>query len=195
MKKEEIFLMFDTNRIVVKKKEGAEMNVLDAIRGRRSIRKYSSRPVEDQKLDAVLEAGRLSPSAGNRQSWKFVVVRDPEIIKRLSEEASGGQTFIGEAPLILAACGTNPERIMMCGQYSYSVDLSIATAYMILAAYEQGLGTCWLGAFDENKVKEILGIPKEVRVVALTPLGYPAESPAARPRKSLGEIVCYDRFE
>ena len=84
---------------------------------------------------------------------------------------------------------------MMCGQYSYSVDLSIATAYMILAAYEQGLGTCWLGAFDENKAKEILGIPKEVRVVALTPLGYPAESPAARPRKSLGEIVCYDRFE
>jgi nitroreductase len=83
---------------------------------------------------------------------------------------------------------------MKCGQYRYTVDLSIAVSYMMLEAYEQGLGTCWIGHFDENEVKKILGIPDKVRVVAITPLGYPAETPAPRPRKQLSEIVCYEKY-
>jgi len=170
------------------------MDVLSAIQGRRSIRQYSSQPIEDIKLNKVLEAARLSPSANNRQSCKFVIVKDNETRANLAE-AAGGQLFVGQAPVILVACGTDPDSIMMCGQHRYTVDLSIATAYMILEAYEQGLGTCWLGSFDEKRVKEILGIPEGIRVVAMTPLGYPTDSPAERPRKNLDEIVCYERYE
>lgn len=170
------------------------MDVLHAIQDRRSIRKYSSRIVEEEKLEKVLEAARLSPSANNQQSWKFVVVRDPETRGKLTH-AAGGQIFVGQAPVILVACGTDPDGIMMCGQHRCSVDLSIATAYMILEAHEQGLGTCWLGRFDEKKVKGILGIPENVKVIAMTPLGYPDEIPMARPRKKPEEVVCYDRYE
>jgi nitroreductase len=170
------------------------MDVLDAIKGRRSIRRYSLRMVEDEKLEKVLEAARLSPSARNYQAWKFVVVKDRETKKKLVD-AAGGQAFIGQAPVVIAACGTDPDGVMMCGQYRCSVDLSIATAYMTLEAHELGLGTCWIGHFDEKKVKDILGIPANVRVVAVMPLGYPDEAPSPRPRKKLGEIVCYERYE
>ncbi len=170
------------------------MDVLSAIQGRRSIRQYSARFVEDEKLGKVLEAARLSPSASNRQSWKFVVVRDDETRAKLTE-AAGRQAFVGQAPVIIVACGTDPEGIMMCGQHRHSIDLSIATAYMLLEAHEQGLGTCWLGSFDEKKVKEILNIPEGVRVVAITPLGYPAEEPAPRPRKKVDEIVCHEKYK
>jgi len=169
------------------------MDVLTAIHGRRSIRQYSSKPVEDEKLNKVLEAARLAPSANNCQLWKFVVVKDDEIRAKLAE-AAGRQMFIKQAPVAIVACGLNPDRLMFCGQPRYTVDLSIAVSFMILEAYEQGLGTCWIGHFDERKVKEVLGIPDNVRVVAITPLGYPAESPAQRPRKKLDEIVCYERY-
>lgn len=170
------------------------MDVLDAIKGRRSIRRYSPRMVEDEILEKVLEAARLSPSARNEQSWKFVIVKDQETKKKLVD-AAGGQAFIGQAPVVIAACGTDPGAVMKCGQHRYSVDLSIATAYMILEAHELGLGTCWIGHFDEKKVKDILGIPANVRIVAITPLGYPDEAPSPRPRKKLEEIVCYERYE
>lgn len=168
------------------------MDVLSAIKGRRSIRKYSNKPVEEEKLLKVLEAARLSPSARNRQEWKFIVVRDDKTREELTEAI--GQPFVGEAPIILVCCGTESEGVMRGGQPRYTVDLSIATAYMILEAYEQGLGTCWLGSYDEGKVKEVLDIPEGVRVVSITPLGYPDESPSPRPRKELDEIVSYDRF-
>ncbi len=168
------------------------MDILSAIKGRRSIRKYSSRPVEDKKLLRVLEAARLSPSARNQQKWKFIVVKDSEIREELTEAI--GQPFVGEAPVILVCCGTEPESIMRGGQPRYTVDLSIATAYMILEAYMQGLGTCWLGSFDESMVKDVLDIPEKVRVVAITPLGYPAESPVQKPRKGLEEIISYDKY-
>jgi len=168
------------------------MDVLTAIKGRRSIRKYKDKPVEEEKLLKVLEAARLSPSARNRQDWKFIVVKDSETRRKLTEAI--GQPFVGEAPIIIVSCGTEPEGVMKGGQPRYTVDLSIATAYMILEAYEQGLGTCWLGSYDEEKVKGVLGIPDSVRVVAITPLGYPDEEPAPRPRKELDEIVSYDKF-
>ncbi len=168
------------------------MSVLSAIQGRRSIRKYNSKPIEDEKLLRVLEAARLSPSARNQQNWKFIVVKDSETRERLTEAID--QPFVGEAPIILVCCGTEPESIMRGGQPRYTVDLSIATAYMILEAHAQGLGTCWLGSFDESMVKDVLDIPKNVRVVAITPLGYPAESPSQRSRKRLEEIISYDKY-
>lgn len=170
------------------------MDVLTAIQERRSIRQFSARPVEDEKLSKVLEAARLAPSANNRQSWKIIVVKEEETRMQLAE-AAGKQMFVKQAPVIIVACGTDPSGIMACGQYKHTVDLSIAMAFMLLEAYEQGFGTCWLGNFDEGKIREILGIPEGVRVVAVTPLGYPAENPTPRPRKKLNEIVCYEKYE
>lgn len=170
------------------------MDVLSAIEGRRSIRKYSPKKVEDEKLKKVLEAARLSPSARNTQDCKFIVVKDPDKIKKIGDTTPTSQ-FLAEAPYVIVACGTDPQSIMRCGQLRHTVDLSIATAYLILEAYEQGLGTCWIGSYDEQKVKEILNIPEGVRVVTLTPLGYPAEIPDKNSRKDMEEIVCYDTYK
>lgn len=175
-------------------REVTSMDVFTAISDRRSIRKYQAKEVEEHKIERILEAGRLSPSAANRQEWKFVVVRD-KAIKQQLVAAARGQASVAEAPVVLVGCAVDASAIMPCGQYSYTVDLSIAFAYMILEAQELGLGTCWLGAFDEGAVKNALDIPGEVRVVAMTPLGYPAESPAPRPRKSMKEIVSYEKYQ
>jgi len=168
------------------------MNVSEAILGRRSIRKYDSRPIEEEKLKKVMEAARLAPSAGNSQQWKFIVVTDPKTKEQVME-AAGGQKFVNEAPAVIVACGLNPN-IMTCGQPRHTVDVSIAMSFVMLEAYEQGLGTCWLGRFDEARLKEILHIPDNVSVVMVTPLGYPAESPAPRPRKQFDEVVSFEKF-
>jgi nitroreductase len=169
------------------------MDVFTAISGRRSVRAYSDTGIEEDKLRRILEAARLSPSAKNIQDWKFIVVRDPATRKKLAEAAKG-QTFVSEAPVVIVACGTEPEYVMSCGQHAYTIDLSIACAYMVLEAYDLGIGSCWLGAFYEDQVKDILGIPEKVRVVAMIPFGYPAETVAARPRKTLEEIVAYEKY-
>ncbi len=170
------------------------MDVFAAIKQRRSVRAYKPAQVEKEKLKKVLEAARLSPSASNRQDWKFIVVREKETKKKLAR-AAFGQSFIGEAPVVIVACGTEPKAIMACGQPTSTVDVSIACAFMILEAYEQGLGTCWIGAFKEDEVKKILKIPEPVRVVAVIPLGYPDESPSQRDRKDFDEIICFEKFE
>jgi nitroreductase len=170
------------------------MDVFNAISQRSSVRAYKATDVEEDKLKKILEAARLSPSASNRQEWKFVVVRNREIKKRLAR-AAFGQTFIGEAPVVIVACGTETKAIMACGQPAYTVDVSIACAFMVLQACELGLGTCWIGAFNEDEVKNILEIPEEVRVVAVTPLGYPAHPLSQKSRKGLDQIVCFEKFE
>lgn len=170
------------------------MDVMEAIRKRRSIRGFLDKEVEDKKLEAVLEAGRLAPSANNRQEWKFVVVRDKSLREKLSEAAKG-QEFVGEAPVVIAACAVETDRVMTCGQAAYPIDLAIAVDHMTLKAVEEGLGTCWIGAFYEDKVKSILNIPEKFRVVALLPLGYPASVRKDYIRKPLEEIVCYDGWE
>ena len=170
------------------------MEVSVALRERRSIRSYEGTTVEKEKLTKVLEAARLSPSAANRQEWKFIVVRDTDKRKKLAEAACG-QSFVGQAPVVLVACATESRAIMTCGQPAYTVDVSIAFAYMILQACELGLGTCWIGAFKEDEVKEILNIPEHIRVVAMSPLGYPTHKGPPRPRKSLDEIVCFEAYE
>ncbi|MCR3884696.1 nitroreductase family protein [Methanotrichaceae archaeon M04Ac] len=170
------------------------MEVSEAIKKRRSIRKYQPRKIENDKLDRILEAGRLAPSAKNLQEWKFVVVRDDGRRKRLAEAAKG-QTFVGEAPVVIAACATVTDYVMTCGQLTYPIDLAIAVDHMTLQAAAEGLGTCWIGAFYEEEVKKVLSIPPEVRVVALLPIGYPAEEPpASRPRKEMDEIVAFESW-
>jgi nitroreductase len=168
------------------------MNVMEAIRTRRSVRKYDPRPVEEEKLSLVLDAARLSPSAANQQQWRFILIRDRDIVAKLYE-ASDRQPSMQDAPAVIVACATG-SRDMTCGQPTSSVDLSIATSYMILEAHELGLGTCWLGRFYADQVKAALGIPDEATVVAMTPIGYPAETPDARPRKTTEEIIGYDKF-
>jgi nitroreductase len=170
------------------------MDVFDAISQRSSVRGYKTTDVEEGELKKVLEAARLSPSASNRQDWKFIVVKNKETKRKLAK-AAFGQSFIGEAPVVIVACGTDSNAVMACGQPTHTVDVSIACAFMILQACELGLGTCWIGAFSEDETKKILNIPEHVRVVAVIPLGYPNQTPSQKFRKSLNEIVCYEECE
>ncbi|HNR25320.1 MAG TPA: nitroreductase family protein [Methanobacteriaceae archaeon] len=170
------------------------MDVFEAISQRRSIRNYKTTAVEDEKLEKILEAARIAPSAANRQEWKFIVVKDQETRDKLVE-AANGQKFVGQAPATIVGCSTESERLMPCGQLAYTVDLSIAVSFMILEATELGLGTCWLGAYDEEAVKKVLDIPDEIRVPAMFTLGYADENPDPRPRKELNEILCFEKFK
>ena len=171
------------------------MSVLDTIRERRSVRVYKSDPIPTESLLRVLEAARLAPSGKNLQPWKFIVVQDKELKKKLAK-ASNAQDFIAEAPLVLVACGFPEECYRSMGRYmkSWPVDVTIALEHLILQAQEEGLGTCWIGSFEEVEVKSLLSVPENVRVLALTPLGYPGEIPESRGRKSIEEIVSYDSF-
>jgi nitroreductase len=166
------------------------MDVMEAIRERRSVRAYQEKPVAEDILLQVLEAGRLAPSANNRQPWTFVVVRDEA--KRLALARAASQDFIAEAPVIIAAVALEYEKEMTCEVPAYAVDLAIAADHMTLAAVKFNLGTCWIGAFSQDRAREILDVPDDCRIVTLLPLGYPADSPRQKIRKSLDEVVSYD---
>ncbi len=159
----------------------------ELIRTRRSIRSYENRPVPPALIAEVLEAGRLAPSASNGQNWHFTVVTNGTLRYRLMEACSN-QKQVGQAPATLIVWAA-ADRRMRCGQHTASVDCSIAATFMMLKAADLGLGTCWLGAFDAQEVKRILNLGDTAVVVAVTPLGYPAETPEARPRKPLEEIT------
>lgn len=172
------------------------MDLMEAIRTRRSIRTYKSTPIPEDALKEVLNAARLAPSADNAQPWKMVVVRDEQTKLKLAA-ASNGQKFIAQAPVVIVACGLPGEAYPSVGGYMSSeiIDAAIALDHLTLAAHDRGLGTCWIAAFKEEKVRALLGIPEDVKVVALTPLGYPDENPGRTPRKNLEELVSFDRFE
>jgi nitroreductase len=170
------------------------LDTFDAINTRRSIRVYQEKPVEDQKLQNVLQAGRLSPSAVNFQPWDFIVVKDKEAKRRLYNAYD--RPWFQKAPVIIVVCAT-PEKAWKRrdGEEFWKIDAAIVTQTMILAATAEGLGTCWIGAFDEEKAKEALGVPTDVRVVAMTPLGYADEQKGpVTERKPLAEIVHYDHW-
>jgi nitroreductase len=171
------------------------MSVLDIIRKRRSVRVYKNDPIPEESLLRIFEAARLAPSGKNLQPWRFIVVQDHGLKKKLAK-ASNAQDFIADAPLILVACGFPEECYRSLGRYmkSWPVDVTIALEHLILQAQEEGLGTCWIGSFEEDEVKSLLAVPEHVKVLALTPLGYPGEIPEFRGRKSIEEIVSYDSF-
>jgi len=170
------------------------MDVMEAIRCRRSVRRYSDRPIPEDVLNEMREALRLAPSACNNQPWRFVFVTEASLRKDLAE-ACNGQAFVGEAPVVVAGVGL-PDRAygrMGGSRSSVEVDVAIALDHLTLAAAARGLGTCWIGAFDEAAVGRLLGAPRPARVVALTPLGYPASPdlirPEAPPRREPAEVV------
>lgn len=170
------------------------MDVYEAVRIRKSVRSFLDKPVEKDMLKRVLEAARLAPSAGNRQEWRFVIVTDQEKRHRLAEEAAG-QRFIAQAPVVIAACAQPDGKIMRCGQACYPIDVAIAIDHLTLAAAAEGLGTCWIGSFDPLVVRAILGIPEDIVVVELLPMGYPADpKPIKKSRLPMETIVRYDSW-
>jgi nitroreductase len=171
------------------------MDVYEAMRTRTSVRGYRNDPVADETLKCVLDAARIAPSGKNGQPWTFIVIRDPEIRRRLVP-ACKGQSFIAEAPIVIAACGREELAYQKMGGYwnSLPVDIGISFAHLMLAASAEGLGTCWIGAFMEEEVRAILDVPPDVKIVALTPLGYPKGDRVTRPRKPLEEILMYERW-
>jgi nitroreductase len=172
------------------------MDLMEAIKTRRSIRRYKSTPVDDGLLKEVLNAARLAPSADNAQPWRIIVVMDEQTKLRLAA-AANSQKFIAQAPIVLVACGIPDEALSTVGGYmsSHVIDVAIAVDHLTLAAHSSGLGTCWIAWFKEEKVREALGIPEDVRVIAMTPLGYPDEAPEKSPRKNLEELILYERYQ
>jgi nitroreductase len=162
------------------------MEFKEVLTQRQSIRDFKDQPVPEDKLNYILEAARLAQSGGNRQQWKFIVVKDAQKRQQLMQ---------GQAPVIIAAVALDPVRVMMCEVPSYATDMGIAVENMALAATDQGLGSCWIGAFSQDKARQILGVPDKYKVAALLPLGYPKQIAGPRPRKSMAEIVCYESFK
>jgi len=175
----------------------------EILRKRRSVRAYDSRPVKDEDIVTICEAARLAPSACNSQTWRFVAVTDRGTIDRLCSETLRPvirNKWLREAPLIIVGCSqldmvANKIGSAVTGIEYYQIDLGIAMEHMVLKATELGLGTCWIGWFKEDKVKEILGIPERVRVSALLTVGYPKdEPPRKRARKPLHKILFSERW-
>jgi len=174
------------------------MGVMEAIKIRKSVRSYDKgHKVSDTDLLKILEAGRLAPSAKNIQDWRFVVIKDKALLTKLVP-ACKDQQFVAEGSVVIAGCSGATDYIMTCGQQAYTVDLSIALEHMALMAAELGIGSCWIGAFYEDRVKELLHVPKDVRIVDLLVLGYPDKELSkivTTTRKDMKEIVCYDKWK
>jgi nitroreductase len=163
------------------------MSLIKKILERRSIRRYKQDPIPDNVMKNILEAGRLAPSASNRQPWHFIVVTDKTLKKQLSQ--GRWNRFIADSAATIVGCG-DPE----LAPKWYPIDVTIALQNMVIAAQAQGVGSCWIGDFVEEEVKKLLNIPEKYRIVALLSLGYPAEEPEPRNKKAFEEIVHYDKF-
>ncbi len=200
------------------------MDVFDAITKRRSIRNYKPDEIPDNILERLLNALRLAPSGGNRQPYKFVVVKDSETKGEIAAACRWnpgrpkGQDFIAEAPVVIIACGSEKkavaryykdEKVYLAfgrdvpaeidrspgGYHSLmDIDLAIAMDHFTLVAAEEGLGTCWIAALDEQEIKKLLSVPEDMRVLVVMPVGYTDSWPEPRPRKALEEIICYDKY-
>lgn len=167
------------------------MDVEDAIRARRSIRKFLARGIPDETAEKLINAIRWAPSAGNLQARRFYFVYDNELREMLAV-AAFGQMFIAGAPLVIVACADH-ERISHYGKRGkelYAIqDVAVAVENLMLQACELGLGAVWVGAFNEEQVKKVLKLPDHLRPVALIPVGYPAHQPSAPRRLGRDEIV------
>ena len=176
------------------------MNVLEAIKTRRSVRAYSAQPIPTEVMQRMRQALRFAPSACNYQPWHFIFVVQTDLRRRLAQLAND-QLWIADAPVTIVACGFPEQAFKAMGGYGNSaeIDAAIAIDHLTLAAVADGLGTCWIGAFNEAGVKELLQIPAEAKVVAMTPLGYPASSDMnhpldegeRRPPNEIFSIDCY----
>lgn len=169
------------------------MDFMEVIHRRRSIRTYQSTPIAPERIEQLLEAARQAPSWKNLQCWRFIVVSNREnraAVAQAFSPTNPGVKALLEAPHIIVLCANPEESEIWEGKDFYMLDAGLAMEHLILAATDQGLATCWQGLFHEEKVREALGIPPEIRVIALTPLGYPNQERNPRPRKNLEDIVC-----
>jgi nitroreductase len=185
------------------------VDLFEAIKTRRSVRKFSEKPVEEEKLAAVLEAVRMAPSWANGQCWRMVVVKDKTVQQQLSEvsyvesffapkgyKSNPSRKALAEAPLVIVLCADPSQSGVLWEQNYYLVDSGIASQNLMLAARAQGLGTVFVGIYDEEKVKQLLNIPASIRVVGLFPLGYPLEEKKdGPPRKPLSEICHSEKWK
>ncbi len=184
------------------------MELFEAIKTRRSIRKYSGKPVEDEKLRAVLEAVRMAPSWANCQCWRLVVVKDNIMKEKISAlsyvesffapkgyKSNPSMKALAQAPVVIVLCADPEQSGAIRGQDYYLVDAGLAAQNLMLAARGQGLGTVFVGVYDEEKLKGLLSIPASIRIVGLFPLGYPVEEKKDGPaRKSIGEFCFNERW-
>lgn len=164
------------------------MSLIDVILSRRSIRRYEQKEIPKDVIDKILESGRQAPSAANKQPWRFIVLTDAEIKKELSKGLFN--RFIKDAPITIVGCA---HRDLIAWKWSI-VGTTIAMQNMVIAAWSMGVGSCWVGDFNEEKVKKLLKIPESWSVVALVSFGYPAEKPEPRKGKSIEEIVSFNKF-
>jgi nitroreductase len=181
------------------------MDVMQAIKGRRSIRKYKTDPVSDKDVDTILEAARWAPSWANTQCWRFVVVRDPQLKRKLADtlklKENRSTAAVRDAPVVIVACAELGKSGYRSGTIAtdkgdwFMFDTALAMQNLTLAAHAIGLGTVHLGLFDAKEVARILDVPDGAVVVEMTPLGYPDEQPIVPRRKELSEIVSKDRFD
>lgn len=181
--------------------EGASASVWDTITSRRSVRSFTGESVEDEKLTRCLEAARRAPSWANKQCWHFVVVKGKEAVDELGIVPA----HIKNAPAVIVACGDPEKSGNIDGKPYYLVDVAIAAEHLVLEAWEQGLGTVWVGAFKEDRIRKALDMPGNIKVVAVIPIGYPADNEGVRvrllkkmvrsaDRKELKEIVHYGKW-
>jgi nitroreductase len=169
------------------------MEFFDLIKARYSVRAYKPDPVEESKLQQVLDAARVAPTAANRQPFRLVVIhtegREAELL-RIYDEA-----WFVTAPLVICACAVEEQGWVRMDEKLYvDVDVAIAMDHLILAATDMGLGTCWIAAFDPTAAREVLGLPDGVEPIVFTPLGYPADSPRAKTRRPLSNLVRYEQW-
>ncbi len=169
------------------------MSMLDVIKKRGSIRNFKDKQIDKEELLKILESARLSQSAANRQPWQFVVVTNESMKKKLSRAASN-QQFVGRAAVVIV-CLADPSISAKVGQFDgFLIDLAISVENMVLTAWDLGIGSCWIGAFWEDEVKGLLGIPGNLRVISLLALGYPDQEPRSKSRKDLNEIVHFEKY-
>ncbi len=173
------------------------MDVFEAIKTRRSTRRFKSEDVSEEQVEQLLQAAIMAPSGGNMQPWDFIIIRDEEQKKALAKAALG-QRFITTAPVVIVVCANKPRTARRYGERGaelYSLqDTSAATQNILLAATAMGLAGCWVGAFNDEAVSNVLKLPKNIRPVVILPIGVPGESPRMPPRISLREIIHNEKW-
>jgi nitroreductase len=173
------------------------MEFMEAIKGRRSIRRYKNQNIPDEAIAQLIEAATCAPSAGNIQPWEFVIARNPAVKEKLLE-ASYNQTAVQEAPVVIVVCADQNRSATGYGNRGKTLyclqDTAAAVQNILLTAYSLGLGTCWIGAFNEDEAAEAVKAPKGVRPVAMIPVGYPDVTPRQRNKRPVSEMVHYDSF-
>jgi nitroreductase len=175
---------------------------MDVLKARKSVRSYIDKEVEEAKLMKMLEAARIAPSWANKQCWSYIIIKDKPKIRELA--CGLANSWLKKAPVVVVECGNPKESGSRDGKDYHLVDVAISMEHLVLAATDLGLGTCWIGVFDEVKVKQLLGVPEDIRVIALTPVGYASDEGLrakltkgfvrSGKRKSIEEIVHYDKW-